>query len=41
MVSDATAAMNEEEHLSALINMNRVFADVMTTVEILERLGAG
>jgi ureidoacrylate peracid hydrolase len=41
MVSDATAAMNEQEHLSALTNMNRVFADVMTTAEVLKWIDDG
>jgi ureidoacrylate peracid hydrolase len=38
LVSDATAALSQPEHDMALANMSRVFADVMTTDECLNRL---
>ncbi len=38
MVSDANAAATDEEHNATLVNILRVFGDVMTTDEVIERL---
>lgn len=37
-ISDATAALTDEEHNAALLNLQAVFADVRTTTEMLELL---
>lgn len=38
MVSDANAAATDEEHNATLANMLRIFGDVMSTDEVIERL---
>jgi ureidoacrylate peracid hydrolase len=38
MVSDANAAATDEEHNATLVNMLRIFGDVMSTDEVIERL---
>jgi ureidoacrylate peracid hydrolase len=38
MVSDATAALSDEEHRVALENVIQQFGDVLTTEEIMERM---
>jgi len=38
MVSDATAALSEREHVATLENIIQQFGDVLTTDEVLERL---
>lgn len=39
MVSDCLAALSDEEHRASLETMIQQFADVMTSTEILERIG--
>jgi ureidoacrylate peracid hydrolase len=39
MVSDCLAALSDEEHRASLETMIQQFADVMTSAEILERIG--
>ncbi|MEM6461400.1 MAG: isochorismatase family cysteine hydrolase [Pseudomonadota bacterium] len=39
MVSDATAALSDEEHRSALETIIQQFGDVLTVQEVIERLG--
>ncbi len=38
MVSDANAAATDDEHNATLVNMLRIFGDVMSTDEVIERL---
>ena len=38
MVSDANAAATDEEHNASLANILRIFGDVMSTDEVIERL---
>jgi len=38
MVSDANAAATDDEHNATLANMLRIFGDVMSTDEVIERL---
>ncbi len=38
MVSDANAAATDEEHNATLVNMLRIFGDVMSTDEVIARL---
>ena len=40
MVEDANAALSDEEHVASLCNVARVFGDVTTTDELIDRLGA-
>lgn len=40
MVEDANAARSDEEHVAGLMTVARVFGDVMTTQEVLDRLQA-
>ena len=40
MVSDANAAASDEEHNASLANILRIFGDVMSTDEVIERLVA-
>ncbi len=40
MVEDANAALSDEEHVASLCNVARVFGDVTTTDELIERLSA-
>jgi nicotinamidase-related amidase len=39
-ISDATAALTDEEHNAALLTLRAVFADVRTTDEMLSILAA-
>lgn len=41
MIEDASAALTDEEHLASLENVARVFGDVTTTDELINRIGAG
>lgn len=41
MVEDANAAQSDEDHLAGLRTVARVFADVMTSKELLELIEAG
>jgi ureidoacrylate peracid hydrolase len=38
MVSDANAASTDDEHNATLANILRIFGDVMSTEEVIERL---
>jgi ureidoacrylate peracid hydrolase len=40
MVSDANAALSDEEHNATLANVLRVFGDVLSTEEVIARLAA-
>ena len=41
LVSDCCAALSDEEHLAALETFIQQFGDVMTSAEVVERLGPG